>query len=204
MARTIRNVKLDTRSARSRIAERREPYWTVISAGCAIGYRRGAKGGTWIGRLRDDDGRQHYEALGAADDARDADGLTVFNFAQAQERARDFFKTTSRSLAGDAVATDGPFTVEMALDEYFADREHRGSKGLRADRYAASCQDHADARSDRGGQARGRADQNVAPVDRDVAETAAHQQGRGSSRGRDRCRRPRTRCARARPRPTGC
>src|SRR6266852_9335738 len=67
MARTVRNAKLDTRSARSRLTARREPYWTVISGGCALGYRRGANGGTWIGRFRDDTGRQHYQALGATD-----------------------------------------------------------------------------------------------------------------------------------------
>jgi hypothetical protein len=90
MARTIRNGKLDTRSARSRLTLRREPYWTVISEGCALGYRRGANGGTWISRFRDEKGRQHYEALGAADDARDPDGLSVFSFAQAQEKSRVF------------------------------------------------------------------------------------------------------------------
>ena len=71
MARTVRNAKIDTRSSRSKLDERREPYWTVVSAGCAIGYRKGRKGGTWIARLRGDDGKQHYDALGAADDARD-------------------------------------------------------------------------------------------------------------------------------------
>src|SRR5262249_29087915 len=38
MARTVRNPKIDTRSARARLPARREPYWTVISAGCALGY----------------------------------------------------------------------------------------------------------------------------------------------------------------------
>jgi hypothetical protein len=85
MARTVRNPKIDTRTARSRLAERREPYWTVLSTGCAVGYRRGAKGGTWIGRFRDDENHQHYSPLGAADDARDADGITVFSFTQAQD-----------------------------------------------------------------------------------------------------------------------
>src|ERR1700730_13353778 len=98
MARNVSNPKIDPRSARLKLAERREPYWTVISTGCAIGYRRGAKGGTWIARLRDIEGKQHYEALGAADDARDADGLTVFNFSRAQERARTFFDRTAREL----------------------------------------------------------------------------------------------------------
>jgi hypothetical protein len=51
MARTVRNSKIDSRSARSKLAERREPYWTVISEGCALGYRHGAKGGTWIAKI---------------------------------------------------------------------------------------------------------------------------------------------------------
>jgi integrase len=138
MARTVRNAKIDTRSARVKLTERREPYWTPISAGCAIGYRRGAKGGTWVARFRGEDGKQHYEALGAADDARDADGLTVYSFPQAQDRARAFFAKRARELAGDFEPSAGPYTVAKALDAYFADRERRGSKGLAKDRAAAS------------------------------------------------------------------
>ena len=100
MARTVRNPKIDTRSARAKLPERREPYWTVISAGNALGYRRGAKGGTWIAKFRDEDGKRHLEALGAADDARDADGLSVFSFAQAQERARAWFQRKAQGASG--------------------------------------------------------------------------------------------------------
>ena len=107
MARTVRNPKIDSRSARARLSERREPYWTVISEGCALGYRRGARGGTWIARFRDESGRQHYEALGAADDARDPDGLTVFSFPQAQARARDWFKVKATEQAGDFMPLGG-------------------------------------------------------------------------------------------------
>ncbi|WP_292528326.1 site-specific integrase [Methylocystis sp.] len=138
MARTVKNAKIDTRSARAKLAERREPYWTVISAGCAVGYRRGSKGGTWVARLRDESGKQNYEALGAADDARDADGLTVFTIQQAQERARAFFARKARELAGEFAPEDGPYTVAKALDSYFAERERKGSKGLAKDRAAAS------------------------------------------------------------------
>ena len=53
MARTIRNPKIDSRSARAKLPQRPEPYWTVISEGCALGYRRGSKGGKWIARFRD-------------------------------------------------------------------------------------------------------------------------------------------------------
>jgi integrase len=128
MARTVRNPKIDTRSARARLPTRREPYWTVISEGCALGYRRGAKGGTWIGRFRDENGRQHYDALGAADDARDADGLTVFNFQQAQARARDWFKLKATEQAGDFVPLDRPYTVADALADHLADYKRRSGK----------------------------------------------------------------------------
>jgi integrase len=137
VARTVRNSKLDTRSARVNLSARREPYWHVISKGAAIGYRRGAKGGNWIARLRGDDGRQNYEALGAADDVRDPDGLTVHTFAQAQERARAWFASKARELAGHTVPQEGPFTVATAVEDYLAARQRKGSKGVQKDRYAA-------------------------------------------------------------------
>jgi integrase len=136
MARTVRNPKIDTRSARAKLAERREPYWTVISAGNALGYRRGAKGGTWIAKFRDEDGRRHLESLGAADDARDADGLSVFSFAQAQERARSWFQRKAREQVGDFVPLDRPYTVGDALDDYRADYLRRSGKAT--DRLEAS------------------------------------------------------------------
>jgi integrase len=128
---------MDTRSARVKLAQRRDPYWTVISKGCAIGYRRGAKGGTWVARMRDQEGRQHFEALGASDDIRDADGITALNFTEAQDRARAFFLRKAREFAGLADPQSGPFTVSQAIDEYLAHRARRGSKGIRADAYAA-------------------------------------------------------------------
>jgi hypothetical protein len=63
---------------------RREPYWTAMSGGCHVGYRRTPRGGTWIGRYRDNaTGKRHFDALGPANDIRDADGITVFSFAHA-------------------------------------------------------------------------------------------------------------------------
>ncbi|GAB6052822.1 hypothetical protein JCM17960_16420 [Magnetospira thiophila] len=82
MARTVRNAKLDTRSARVKLANRREPYWSVISKGCALGYRKGAKGGTWIARFHDDVGKHRYQALGAADDAMEPDGTVAHSDAK--------------------------------------------------------------------------------------------------------------------------
>ena len=130
MARTVRNGKIDTRSARARLAIRREPYWTVISEGCALGYRRGSKGGSWIARFRDEAGRQHYEALGAADNAREPDGLTVFSFAQGQERARAYFVRKAREAAGELAPHEGPYTVADALTDYLKAYERRGGRAV--------------------------------------------------------------------------
>ena len=60
---------IGTASARAKFRARREPYWVPIVRGCALGYRKGKTGGTWIARMRGDEGRQTYAALGIADDA---------------------------------------------------------------------------------------------------------------------------------------
>jgi integrase len=134
MARAVRNAKIDTRPARSRLAERREPYWSVIAKGCAVGYRKGRKGGSWIARWRDPEGRQHYDAMGPADDAMDADGHSVLSFGQAQERARQWFATKEREAASD-VAPTGSYTVQDALADYLADYVRRGGKAANRMRY---------------------------------------------------------------------
>jgi len=108
----------------------------VISAGNALGYRRGAKGGTWIAKFRDEEGRRHLESLGAADDARDADGLSVFSFAQAQERARFWFQRKVREKAGDFVTLDRRYTVAHALADYRVD--YQRCSGKATDRLDAS------------------------------------------------------------------
>ena len=134
MARSVQDPRLNTRTSRDPLLPRREPYWHVISTGCAIGYRKGAKAGTWIARFRDDGGRQNYESIGAADDVRDADGTSCLSFSQAQEKARTFFARKGR---GEEIVK-GPYTVALALDDYFNARERRGSKGVKADKYAAN------------------------------------------------------------------
>ena len=84
MARTLRDAKLDSRGARAKLKARREPYWRSLSEGLAIGYRKGAKGGTWIARHYASDHGRRYQALGTADDVANADGQHVLSFAQAQ------------------------------------------------------------------------------------------------------------------------
>lgn len=147
MARTVRNAKIDTPSGRAKLMVRREPHWTVISQGVALGYRKGGKGGFWVARLRDEAGKQHYEALGAADDARDANGDDVLSFAQAQGKARDWFERKRRELAAgdddplddDTPIDDGPLTVATCLAVYLRwYAAHNKASGLASTRAATA------------------------------------------------------------------
>ncbi|HDR9011480.1 TPA: tyrosine-type recombinase/integrase [Burkholderia vietnamiensis] len=58
-------INITSKSAREKLAPRREPYWSRIEAGLFIGYRRADQGdGTWIARRRNEHGKQEYRALG--------------------------------------------------------------------------------------------------------------------------------------------
>jgi len=118
--RSARSAKLDTRSARAKLPRRREPYWAAIAPGHALGYRAGRQGGTWIARLYVADAEPpiRYQSLGSADDTLEANGAEVLTFAQAQEKARRWFKSAGTS----ASRRTGPYTVGAALDDYLVDR----------------------------------------------------------------------------------
>lgn len=59
---------IDKARVRARLIARREPYWGPrIARGLFIGFRKLENGGTWIARLRDEDGRQRYTSIGHAD-----------------------------------------------------------------------------------------------------------------------------------------
>jgi integrase len=118
MARTLQDAKLDTRAARLRLKRRREPWWRSISEGLSIGYRKGAKGGTWIARHYSVEHGRRYQSIGTADDVADADGVHVLSFAQAQEAARKWFADLARRDRGEF--TGGPYTVKQCLDDYIA------------------------------------------------------------------------------------
>src|SRR5271166_352856 len=99
MARTVRESRLETRTARDRLKARPEPHYrTVIPQLLALGYKKRHAGvaGYWVARRYiGEDGRvgskgspYRITTLGLADDYEDADGERVLSFAQAQEKAR--------------------------------------------------------------------------------------------------------------------
>jgi integrase len=122
MPRQVRDSNLETRTARSRLKAAHKPYFRLIEPGLHLGYRALADGpGKWIVRRYDGE-RYRMENLrtldGAfiiADDYADADGVSIFTFAQAQAAAR-----------GQKPRPNGRFTVRDAVANYLAARAADG------------------------------------------------------------------------------
>lgn len=128
MARTVQDVRLDNRSSRVRLEPRKKPYYRLIEQGRHIGYYRGSRGGSWLARTSLD-GRYVQEKIGAADDVRDANGIDVLSFAQAQAKARDWFDMQAQLEHGGPV---GPYSVSQACEDYLADYLRRSGKDVNA------------------------------------------------------------------------
>jgi len=130
MARTSYNPRITNRTARAKLGDRRDPHWHLIAEGQHLGYRKGARGGTWIARLNDSVIRRRFKAIGVADDTVDADGIQVLSFQQAQEKARDWFK---QLLQGTPDWT-GTYTVAQVMEDYVTERERVRRKTLQRTR----------------------------------------------------------------------
>lgn len=119
MPRSARHSSLETRTARARLRGRRAPYFAKIAKGLRLGYYRGAVAGSWIASYYR--GAQTYDtiAIGAADDTIDADGVTVFDYWQAQDNARQWGER-QRLIAAGSVRR-GSYTVKDAVTDYLSE-----------------------------------------------------------------------------------
>ena len=110
MARSVRKAGLETRTARLTVA--RKPLFIRIGPGVSLGYRRNQVAGTWVLRIADGKGGATTPAIGTADDFTQADGATVLNFWQAQDKAR----SAARNSSGPGAPK--PLTVRRAAQVY--------------------------------------------------------------------------------------
>ena len=116
MARRVKDKKLENRTSRQALKLQKEPHWKSVDKGFHIGYRKLKKGGgSWIARARLEDKTYKYNQLGKTDDIQDADGVAIFDFWQAQEKARQWYQELSRLEHGVGIAN---YTVNNALDDY--------------------------------------------------------------------------------------
>jgi integrase len=126
MARLVKDSRLESREARSRLKIRKEPYWRLITEGIHLGYYRGDRGGMWHARTRTLDGKRYTKAaLAKADDISRADGNTVLSFAQAQEQAIKFAGQIHRN---DGLEDNKPYTFSVAVKDYLIDFKANGKK----------------------------------------------------------------------------
>lgn len=141
MARTKRSAKLDTRTARLKLAQE-ERHQEPLAPGRYLVYRRPKSGaaGSWSAYWYDaETGKKGLDRLGTADDFQDADGESVLNYSQAQAKAQAWFKEREHQAihGDDSLPTDGPLTVAQAVDRYLARKEAEGGKSVKDSRQRA-------------------------------------------------------------------
>lgn len=113
---------LSVKKKRLELPVAKKPRFESLGDGLSLGYRRNKSAGTWVARKADGRGGSSQRVIGFADDYQDADGETVFSWAQAQAKA---FALDSASSAkpqpGHAV------TVREAVERYERDLRLRGA-----------------------------------------------------------------------------
>jgi integrase len=129
MARKVKHVSIESRTARDKLQPRPKPYFVALAGKLHLGYRRRRKGkgaqGNWLTRqyLGMDAkgvGRYREEDIGLADDHLDADNSEIFSFDQA------YVIATKRHADNAEQSPNAPLTVAAALDKYFTYLEHEG------------------------------------------------------------------------------
>jgi hypothetical protein len=103
-------------------------------AGISLGYLRNQSGGTWVVRVADGKGGNWEKAIGGAGDFSEANNETVFDFWQAQARAKSIATGSNNSDAGTERNLTKAVTVGQALDDLEADLKTRGGDAGNADR----------------------------------------------------------------------
>ena len=119
MARRPRSSTLETRTNRLKLPVQRKPHcFTTIAPGVALAYRRGKDRNAWVVRASDGNGGNWLKNLpGIPDDFEDANGESVLDFWQAQDKAR--------ALARGTEDSGKPITVAEALGDYESDLKGR-------------------------------------------------------------------------------
>lgn len=125
MANVVKHVDLSTREARSRLEKRKKPHWQPIDNGALhLGYFKGERGGSWIGRRYTSEGRYKEKTLGVADDQREADAVKILTYRQARKAAEIWEREAAETSRLEQLGP--PLTVRKVVEEYHAARAKAG------------------------------------------------------------------------------
>ncbi|BDU70256.1 phage-related integrase [Geothrix oryzae] len=130
MGRSKRDGRLEYPTPRLKLLPRKEPYWTGLEEGQSLGYYRpkNRAAGRWLAKFFDvETKKRSMTTLGTADDYTEADGQQVLNYAQAQEKAREWIQAARTLITGEE-SRKGPYTVAYAMEDYQKDCIRRGVK----------------------------------------------------------------------------
>jgi hypothetical protein len=127
MARSVRNIKLDSRAARQKLKPSGKPYYCSIGNGLDLGYRKGKKVRKWVERLYNAvEIKYALYSFADADDERDADGLSILSFHQAVTRVRERAEARAEEAR---IASFGPaITVREAIEPFMVMRDEREAR----------------------------------------------------------------------------
>jgi integrase len=117
--------EIQKKGVQNALKARNEPYWGApIREGRYLGIRKARNGScSWVARLRDDDGKQHYRSLGQVTEALD--------FNKAKEAAEQWFRDSD---AGVEIDPDNLVeTVEDACRAYVKKLQDNGRGQTAAD-----------------------------------------------------------------------
>ncbi|NTZ08183.1 tyrosine-type recombinase/integrase [Burkholderia metallica] len=106
-----------TKTARAKLAPRRDPYWLQVVKGLHIGYRKTAEGGTWIGRRKGEEGRYQFQSFGTMDTY----GGMVDEFESASRKVREWADNVAAAVIAQE-ENGKPKTVADVCALYVEDR----------------------------------------------------------------------------------
>ncbi len=127
MGRHVKDYYLGTPEARSKLARRHNPYWREITPGLHIGYRKGKRGGSWIGRKLLEDGKHRKWKLATADDIVDSNGVDILNFTEADDKAR---------LGPPGLAGHGKLEIVNDIMDYYMKQQRAEARSANVTQYA--------------------------------------------------------------------
>ncbi len=132
MAKRQATPKMDTPTARAKNCKpRHEPYWEVIEEGCALGYRRGKRGGVWYAKyyLPEAKPPRKQKDIGFADDSGTPAHIKTLTYAEAKEGALAWRKAEAEALAAPASETPKePYSVRKCMADYMSSYEKAGGR----------------------------------------------------------------------------